>query len=228
LNCRKVNSLLSAYIDAELTGEEMHAVSNHLNCCPACRLEQESLQETKRLVASLALKAPREELESLLLIESERAESASSRLWSPVTMWLEEIRERAATVAALPIRPRPVAATAVFSLAGLWLATASLDRHNGPDIAAAPNFSGAVLSADITAPPLSNLTAPPPMMLPPSDFPRVSRTYNDRAFLPVSSRRGSERNYLPASFGPAGLDARATILFSVRQEYSMNAVRWAH
>lgn len=225
MNCRKVNSLLSAYIDAELTGEEMHAVSVHLNSCPACRMEQASLQETKRMVASLALKAPREELESLLLIESERAVSPGARFWFPVTMWLDEVRERTASVVVLPVRARPLAATAMFSLAGLWLATASLDRHNGPDLASAPNFSG-VVTADITGAPLSNLTAP--MLLPVPETPRVSRIYNERAFLPMSSRHGSDRTYMPASFAPSGLDTRATILFNLRNDYGTAAVRWAH
>jgi anti-sigma factor RsiW len=228
LNCRKVNSLLSAYIDAELTGEEMHAVSVHLNSCPTCRLEQESLQETKRLVASLALKAPREELESLLLMESEHAASPASRLWFPVTMWLDEVRERAASVATLPVRTRPLAATAMFSLAGLWLATASVDRHNGPALVNAPNFSGAVVTADITGSPLSSLTTPPPMMLPVPEMPRVSRVYNDRAFLPMSSRHANDRTYIPASFAPPGLDTRANILFNLRNDYGTGSVRWAH
>lgn len=54
MNCRRINSLLSAYLDSELTGAEMLSVRDHLDRCDACREEYEALRETKRLVASLA------------------------------------------------------------------------------------------------------------------------------------------------------------------------------
>jgi anti-sigma factor RsiW len=227
LNCRKVNSLLSAYIDAELTGEEMRAVSAHLEDCPSCRLEQESLLETKRLIASLAFRAPRAELESLLLAESGRAsQPMASRLLFPLTVWIEEWRERAA-IGALPIRPRPIAATALLSVAGLWMASASLDRHNGPDMPDMPSLSVVSLPANITSPPIGAMNGT--MLTAVPETPRISpHPYNERVFMPVSSRHSNtERTYIPASMGP-GFGSGASILFGVRNEFPSSALRWAH
>ncbi|MEI6431794.1 MAG: zf-HC2 domain-containing protein, partial [bacterium] len=49
LNCRKVNGLLSAYMDAELSDAEMPIIQDHLESCPKCRQEYDTLRETKRM-----------------------------------------------------------------------------------------------------------------------------------------------------------------------------------
>jgi anti-sigma factor RsiW len=53
LNCMRVNGLLSAYIDEELTAAQKLLVERHLVRCGACREELESLQQTKQLLAGL-------------------------------------------------------------------------------------------------------------------------------------------------------------------------------
>jgi anti-sigma factor RsiW len=131
LNCRRVNSLLSAYIDSELTGEEMLAIRAHLDVCPSCRLEHQTLSETKRLVASLALKTPRAELERLLLTDLGRPSRpvslpALSRFIPPVNQAVSQ-PDMVDITEGFRVRPRTLAVTALLSLAGLWLASASLD-----------------------------------------------------------------------------------------------------
>ena len=49
MNCHKVQSLASAYIDGELAGVEMLTVRRHLNECTDCSGEYESLLKMKRM-----------------------------------------------------------------------------------------------------------------------------------------------------------------------------------
>lgn len=50
MNCRYVQSRLSAYIDSELTGFQQQAIRHHLQHCPECLKEHEQIKQTKRLV----------------------------------------------------------------------------------------------------------------------------------------------------------------------------------
>lgn len=126
MNCRRANSLLSAYIDAELTGEEMLLLRSHLNECPACAAECRSLRETKQIIASLALKTPRADLEQLLRAQAESKERMGPlyRLFPTWAFSPESLRpqERGST-----LRAKPLAATVILSVAGFWLASAALD-----------------------------------------------------------------------------------------------------
>jgi hypothetical protein len=92
-------------MDAELAQGEMEAVQEHLVFCSACRLEHETLVHTKRAVASLANRVSRDEIARLL------ADAEAEKSTAPPFHW----------------KVAPVAATAFLSLAGLWLATTSLD-----------------------------------------------------------------------------------------------------
>ena len=67
MNCRKVNSLLSAYIDSELTGTEQLQIRDHLRRCESCSAEYESLLYTKQMISRAALKVPRPSLEEEIL-----------------------------------------------------------------------------------------------------------------------------------------------------------------
>ncbi|GEM_PF-2314334 len=135
LNCRKVSGLLSAYLDQELTGDETECVSAHLDVCPLCRSEYDSLKETKRLLASLALQTPREELEQLLQSSCQSRHPLQRLLpdWlsDRLAYWGSVLAEDGARPSrtAESSRGRALAATALFSVAGLCLASASL---NGP------------------------------------------------------------------------------------------------
>jgi hypothetical protein len=56
--CSRVQNLLSAYCDHELTGAEMLQIRSHLAACPACRQEQESILQVKRLMGALSCAEP--------------------------------------------------------------------------------------------------------------------------------------------------------------------------
>ncbi len=90
----------------------MDFIGVHLNECTHCRGEYQSLLDTKRLLASLAHRSSRAEIESLLKAEEGRFADYGSGSGSLF---------RGA------LRPKPLAATVVLSLAGLWIASASLD-----------------------------------------------------------------------------------------------------
>ncbi|MHB0912157.1 MAG: anti-sigma factor family protein [Armatimonadota bacterium] len=54
MNCHKIKSLMSAYVDSELPGVEMLSFRRHISECPACREEYESILQVKRTVAAFA------------------------------------------------------------------------------------------------------------------------------------------------------------------------------
>lgn len=58
MNCHKVQSLISAYVDCELPGMEMLSIRQHLNECQDCNLEFESILGLKRMLGSLQAKHP--------------------------------------------------------------------------------------------------------------------------------------------------------------------------
>ena len=59
MNCRRVVNLLSAYVDAELTGAEMFAIRRHMSDCSECAEEYESVRLVKHAVSRLSAVAPR-------------------------------------------------------------------------------------------------------------------------------------------------------------------------
>ena len=67
--------LISAYLDGELGGEELARVKSHLAACLSCRLELESLRETKKHLAC----APRRALPPELIFELEASFARPSR-----------------------------------------------------------------------------------------------------------------------------------------------------
>ncbi len=59
MNCRHVQSIMSAYVDGELTGVEMMSVRRHISECKECFAEYEDIVFTKRAVANLKNTGPR-------------------------------------------------------------------------------------------------------------------------------------------------------------------------
>ncbi len=53
MSCEELSEELSAYLDHELSPEERARLEDHLQTCPRCRQELESLRAVSRLVASL-------------------------------------------------------------------------------------------------------------------------------------------------------------------------------
>lgn len=62
MNCHKVKSLMSAYVDCELSGLEMLAIRQHLSECPECNSEFQSLFQVKRALGRLSSRHPRPDL----------------------------------------------------------------------------------------------------------------------------------------------------------------------
>jgi predicted anti-sigma-YlaC factor YlaD len=60
-NCFKVKSLLSAYLDRELSGEEMMAVRDHVQYCADCSAEFDSIREVKAMMMIAPTVEPRPE-----------------------------------------------------------------------------------------------------------------------------------------------------------------------
>lgn len=53
MNCHRVQNLLSAYIDLELSPEERRLIRNHLFNCPSCAKNYEELNCIKRVLGNL-------------------------------------------------------------------------------------------------------------------------------------------------------------------------------
>lgn len=67
MNCRRVVNLMSAYVDGELTGEEMLGIRRHLSECDECAQEHESIRMTKMVLVRLRTAAPRPDLAASIL-----------------------------------------------------------------------------------------------------------------------------------------------------------------
>ncbi|MBI2841846.1 MAG: zf-HC2 domain-containing protein [Armatimonadetes bacterium] len=59
MNCRWVSSLISAYMDGELTGLEMIQIRRHVDGCRSCTLQYESLRNVKHILSNLTYAQPR-------------------------------------------------------------------------------------------------------------------------------------------------------------------------
>jgi len=62
MNCHRVQSLISAYVDCELPGVEMLAIRQHLNQCSECNSEFESLLSIKRAFGTMQPRPPAADL----------------------------------------------------------------------------------------------------------------------------------------------------------------------
>src|SRR5256885_15667557 len=56
MNCGDVKDLFSPYLDGQVSGVEMHALSRHLKECLGCNREYAALQRTQQLLAGLGPK----------------------------------------------------------------------------------------------------------------------------------------------------------------------------
>ncbi len=67
MNCRYVQSRLSAYLDMELSGAEQQQIRSHLEQCIECSWEYESLRRTKQLLRQMPVVVPTSGPEQILL-----------------------------------------------------------------------------------------------------------------------------------------------------------------
>jgi hypothetical protein len=110
MNCRYVQSRLSAYIDSELTGFQQQAIRHHLQRCPDCTQEYEQIKQTKRLVNYLRPAPPIKGAEDRLMIvlwQQQQTGFASSRKRSFFDFfWVRFSWAAAAAVMLLWLAPR--------------------------------------------------------------------------------------------------------------------------
>lgn len=79
MNCRYIQSRLSAYIDSELTGFQQQVIRHHLQHCPECSREHEQIKQTKRLVNYLRpAPAPPEAEDRLMMVLMRRQQAGFS------------------------------------------------------------------------------------------------------------------------------------------------------
>ena len=178
MQCRRIENLLSAYLDGELDRDEAWAVDNHLARCAACREEYRSLQATKQVLANLARRSSRGDLERLLATD---------------------VRTLANEVAHYPVSPRTVAA-ALLSIIGLWAASRQLARSDDrigpplPEQAYQPVLVPANAPRDYPSPPTASCLLMVGSPAPPSASLRTS------PFRSGTSRPGAT---LPAAYFPS-------------------------
>ena len=75
MDCKQAKSMLSTYLDGGVSGQEMRAISEHLEGCGACHNGYLSLQRTQALLSSLApRRAPKDlALRLKIAIQQEQA-----------------------------------------------------------------------------------------------------------------------------------------------------------
>jgi hypothetical protein len=98
--CSRVQNLLSAYCDSELTGTEMLRLRQHLERCPGCDEEYRAIKTVKTLLGALPLAPPERQLVPDALAEEAAAGGYVRRrvefLWrqSGLARQVAEQRER--------------------------------------------------------------------------------------------------------------------------------------
>jgi len=84
MNCGKVQNLLSCYIDRELSGIDMLSIQRHLDVCPECQREYQSLLQVKRLLSEMPVVPPPVLLEQRLMEQFARDAGRARSWWLPV------------------------------------------------------------------------------------------------------------------------------------------------
>jgi anti-sigma factor RsiW len=77
VNCKSVQSKLSAYLDRELAGNEMLEMRAHISYCPECRGEEDEVRTLKSLLTSMPVPEPSKGFEARLLRHVQVAPRAS-------------------------------------------------------------------------------------------------------------------------------------------------------
>ncbi|HEY8392316.1 MAG TPA: zf-HC2 domain-containing protein [Capillibacterium sp.] len=90
MNCHRVQSLLSAYLDQELSPEEQRLVRNHIFHCPACAENYEDLSHIKSYLGNLEPPIDQRDLDLLdrfLFDHLHAASSFTANPWHPLLWW---------------------------------------------------------------------------------------------------------------------------------------------
>jgi hypothetical protein len=113
MKCGDVKELFSPYLDGQVSGVEMHALSRHLEECPRCTREYTALQRTQQLLAGLRSKrAPADLALKLRVAASQQA----ARIRRPRFQGLLVRIENALNAFIVPATAGLVSAVLVFGL----------------------------------------------------------------------------------------------------------------
>jgi len=166
--CCRVLNLLSAYFDQELTGAQMLEIRRHLNGCPSCRAEHDSVQKVKTLFAALGPVEPPRPLNLNLLQNPPRR----SRVPVQVSDALARV---GAWMAAAPRSSAHLATYSALALVIMALAVVHHPQHADAVTANVPEL----LPAEETAPATAGLLAEPDgyFVAHPATAPYAHRTY---------------------------------------------------
>jgi hypothetical protein len=87
MRCTQVKSMLSAYLDGAVTGNEMRFLDQHLGTCEACRIAHNGLRQTQQLLLEVAQRKPPKDLALRLRLAISR-ESARQRHSALEYVWV--------------------------------------------------------------------------------------------------------------------------------------------
>lgn len=88
MNCRQTRDLVSAYLDQELTGQQMLEIRAHLSVCDACAAEWRATRDVRRLLRSLAQPTPDTAAQRQLVARLDR----EARLETGPSLWAAALR----------------------------------------------------------------------------------------------------------------------------------------
>ena len=120
MNCRRVNQLLSAYMDGELPGVEHRLIHEHLAHCTECREEHDSLHRTKMLLSRMRTHEPRPDMVQAIQqrLGSEKA---------PAPHRLQALRERLQALPGMNSASRNFAMGAGLAAVGILFAASHVE-----------------------------------------------------------------------------------------------------
>jgi hypothetical protein len=134
VNCRATRSLISAYIDSELTGEQMLSIRRHLSDCDECRAEHHRFVSVKRLLSRLPDQDPPAYLvENLHHVASRESADPIARFF-----WLGRPLSVAQPIGSGLIQSRRLAVACMLTLVGAWFIVGPSSSVTVSEQAAAP------------------------------------------------------------------------------------------
>jgi len=142
MNCRRVVSLMSAYVDGELTGVEMLEIRRHISECEECAQEHDAVRLTKQAVSRLRTVAPREDFVHSILARLDEVEVPP----------YQRVANAAADFVHRKLSP-VAAALAASGVALVILSASGVDnvRPESHPIIASSSFVGHARELDLTA-----------------------------------------------------------------------------
>lgn len=199
MNCRKVSSSLSAYIDGELAGVEHRMIFDHLAFCSDCADEYEGLLKMKRMVSMLKIREPLASLPTSIInrVEEERQHPRS---------WLHYQFGNLQEAVLRPASPSQLAAGAGFAVLCVIL-LGNANRHQDK-IEWGPLHTGGIASLESSSRTIAQMQSPmngPLQFADPAAFSTASWGDTIPGFQPVQSPsrdsyfNSNPRNQMPSN-----------------------------